>query len=305
MRKNNDPGLGIAYEKNVRRLLNQDGSFNIKRKGGASWYRDTYKFLIDISVFHFMLLSFLAYVTLNLIFAITFYSLGPDGILGINKNQNFFLQCFYFSSQTFTTVGYGSLLPNGNIANILATIEAFIGFLSFSLATGILYGRFSKPNSKINFSNNIILTEHEEGKAVMFKMVNARKNVLLKAHADVILICDKKNSSTPFEKEYFKLNLEISDINFFPLTWTVVHKVDENSPFNALKFSELNERNVEVIVLIKAFDETFSQEIFEKHSYAHHQWKENVKFKRNFKVNDQGVVELYVDQLHDFDSSSN
>ncbi len=116
---------------------------------------------------------------------------------------------------------------------------------------------------------------------------------------------DKQNPAMPFEKEYFKLNLEISDINFFPLTWTAVHKVDEDSPLYNLSFSALEKRNVEVIVLVKAFDETFSQEIFEKHSYAHHHWKQNVKFKRNFKVNDKGVVELYVDQLNDFDTLSN
>jgi inward rectifier potassium channel len=200
MRKNNDPGLGIAYEKNVRRLLNQDGSFNIKRKGGASWYKDTYKFLIDISGVYFLLLAFIAYLGINLLFATAYYFLGENTISGLEPGQNLFLQCFYFSAQTFTTVGYGSLLPKGNMANTLAITEAFIGFLSFSLATGILYGRFSKPNSKINFSNNIILTNYNDGKAVMFKMVNARKNVLLKAHADVILICDKQNPATPFEK---------------------------------------------------------------------------------------------------------
>lgn len=303
--KVNDPGLGIRYEKNVRRLLNEDGSYNIKRKGGAVWYRDAYKFLIDISGLHFLFIVFCTYLGLNLIFALLYYLLGSENILGINSNQNLLLQCFYFSAQTFTTVGYGGLTPNSNAINIVATIEAFVGFLSFSLATGILYGRFSKPNSKINFSKNIILTSYKENNAIMFKMVNARKNVLLKAHADVILIRDKKDSSVQNEKEYFQLKLEVSDINFFPLTWTVVHNIDENSPLKTFKFEEVESRNVEIIVLIKAFDETFSQEIFEKYSYAHHQWKKNVKFSRNFKVNKNGVIELFVDDLNDLETLPN
>ncbi|MGB0934234.1 MAG: ion channel [Lishizhenia sp.] len=300
--KNQDPGLGVSYGKKINRLLNENGSFNIKRKGATSWYRDAYSFLIEISGLQFLGLTFCLYLGLNFLFAFFYYLLGAENISGINTAENFFLQCFYLSTQTFTTVGYGGLFPKGNIGNSIATIEAFTGFLSFSLTTGILYGRFSKPNSKISFSKNILLTQHKNNRAVMFKMVNARKNVLLKAKSDVILICDKQHPSSPFEKEYTQLKLEISSINFFPLTWTVVHVIDEKSPFHNLSLDDLKTRNAEIIVLVKAFDETFSQEIYEKHSYAHTQWKENATFKRSFKVTDDGVVELYVNQLHDLDS---
>jgi inward rectifier potassium channel len=302
MKNTKDPGLGSKFIKPVKRMVNEDGSYNIIRKGGVSGVKDFYKFLIDLHWFWFSLFLIGSFLFLNLIFTTCYVLIGIETIAGNYPELSPFENAFFFSAQTFTTVGYGALHPKGALTNYIAMAESFLGLLSFAIATGLLWGRFSKPSLKIAFSKNIIITPHEDSKAVMFKMVNQRKNVLLNTTIKCIFIIDKGSGQTAFNKDYSELKLESDQVNFFPLTWTLVHKITEDSPLYNINFNELVKRNGEVIILVETFDETFSQTILQKHSYACEQWLENVKFERNFEANEQGHIELNVQDINRYSS---
>ncbi len=298
MKKAKDPGLGSTFVKPVRRLMNEDGTYNIIRKGKLSGFRDFYKFLIDANYFIFATFLIGSFLLLNLIFTSAYLLADIDGIAGLNPKLNLFENAFFFSAQTFTTVGYGALHPTSKVINYIAILESFVGLLSFAIATGLLYGRFSKPSLKIAFSKHIILTPFENGKAVMFKIVNQRNNVLLNTKVNAIVTIDSGNGTSGFNKNYFDLKLETDQVNFFPLTWTLVHLVNEDSPLFGIPLEDLIKRHIEIIILVETFDETFSQTIFQKHSYGSTQWLENVKFERNFEANEKGQVELNVKDLN-------
>jgi inward rectifier potassium channel len=237
-----------------------------------------------------------------LIFTALYLIIGIDQLRGVSSNQSDFFNAFSFSAQTFTTVGYGAISPNGKGASILAMIEAYAGLLSFALATGLLYGRFSKPSLKIIFSENLLLTPYENGMSFMFKMVNTRNNVLLNTKVTTLFIMDKGIGAEEFNKEYFPLNLESDKVNFFPLTWTLVHKIDENSPAFEISLSELKKRNAEIIIMVETFDETFGQMLIQKHSYANEKWIEGKKFDRNFRMDEEGKLVLHINELNNLTS---
>ncbi len=302
MKNTKDPGLGSKFIKPVKRMVNEDGSYNIIRKGGVSGIKDFYKFLIDLHWFWFSLILIGSFLFLNLIFTTCYLLIGIETIAGNYPELTAFENAFFFSAQTFTTVGYGALHPKGALTNYTAMAESFLGLLSFAIATGLLWGRFSKPSLKIAFSKNIIITPHEESMAVMFKMVNQRKNVLLNTTIKCIFIIDKGTGQMAFNKDYSELKLESDQVNFFPLTWTLVHKITEDSPLFNIGFDELVNRHAEVIILVETFDETFSQTILQKHSYACEQWLENVKFERNFEANERGHIELNVRDINRYSS---
>ena len=292
-----DPGLGSKFQKPISRMMNRDGSYNIVRKGGLTKMQDFYKYMLDTSLPKFLIILLIIYIILNLFFSGVYMLIGIEQLKGIPDNQPPFFSAFFFSTQTFTTVGYGSVSPGGTGAEIVAMIEAFFGLMAFAIATGLLYGRFSKPNAKIGFSENIIITPFEDTKAVMFKIVNMRDNVLLKSKVNVYLALDKEDGEHSFIKQYYQLNLEVDNIMFFPLTWTLVHKITDDSPLFGLSLDNIKKRNGEVLVLIETFDETYSQDIVKKHSYAHEDWLENVKFEGNFRPNEKGELVLYIDEL--------
>lgn len=292
-----DPGLGSRFQRPVKRMMNQDGSYNIIRKGGLSNFQDFYKYLLDIHWYNFIFLVLLIYILINLVFSGIYIAIGIEQLKGVPSHQHPFFSAFFFSTQTFTTVGYGSVSPNGTAAEIVAMIEAFFGLMGFAIATGLLYGRFSKPNAKIGFSKNVIITPFEDVTALMFKIVNLRNNVLLKTKVSVFLAMDKEEGNQSFNKQYFQLNLEVDYITFFPLTWTLVHKISEDSPLFGLNIDEIRKRNGEVLILIETFDETYSQDIIHKHSYADEDWLENVKFDANFRPDTNGKLVLHINEL--------
>ena len=299
MTKTKDPGLGSTFNSKISRFINEDGSYNIKRKGGLSGIKDIYKFLIDLSWWRFIGLAFTMYLIINLVFAGAYVLIGIDQISGLNNDFHPFVSAFFFSNQTLTSVGYGQLAPIGLGANSLAAFESFIGLIIIALITGLLYGRFSKPTSKIAFSKNVIISPFQETSALMLKMVNKRNSTLLNTSVKIMLILDNADNPNFSTKEYHRLNLQIDDIHFFPLTWTIVHEINSESPLYQLSLNEIKARNAEVIVLVEAFDETHHQTVLERQSYGGDQWLSNVKFARNFRTNSNGEIELYVNELND------
>ena len=148
LKKAKDPGLGSKFQNPIKRMMNPDGAYNIIRKGGLNNFQDFYKFLLEIKWYSFLLFITLFYIAMNLVFTGLYLFVGIEQLKGASELQSDFFNAFFFSAQTFTTVGYGAISPNGKAADILAMIEAYIGLLSFALATGLLYGRFSKPSLK-------------------------------------------------------------------------------------------------------------------------------------------------------------
>ncbi|MFY7990242.1 MAG: ion channel [Fluviicola sp.] len=295
-----DPGLGTSFKQAVPRMMNEDGTFNIERKGTIATYKDVYKYLVEIKTWQFIFVLIIAFLSLNTLFTIGYLFIGIDQLNGVPETQAPFLAAFYFSAQTFTTVGYGAIAPIGNGASALAAVEAFVGLISFSIATGLVYGRFSKPSAKIAFSKNILLTPHRDKTALMFKIVNTRNSVLLNTKVHVMISLTKPNADhTAYERHYFSLPLEIDFTRYFPLTWTLVHFIDEDSPLFGMSLEEIIERDAEVLIIVEAFDETFSQNVLQKNSYAGHQWLGNVKFARNFGTTPEGKIVLNIRELDD------
>ncbi len=299
-----DVGFGTTFKNEPKRMINKDGSFNVKRITNINYFNDIYKYLTDISWIKFILILFGIFLLFNISFSVIYYFLGFEGLSGLEytKNElNVFLQIFYFSCQTFTTVGYGGVVPSSNSVNILSSIEAFVGLLSFSISTGLLYGRFSKPNSKISYSNNLLLAPYNGGKALMFKIVNKRENTLMNVYVEFMASIRKMNKKGEIEVTYPKLILETNKVTFFPLTWTIVHPINEKSPFYEWDDDEFKNINTEFFILTKAYDDTFNQDVISYHSYNNSDIILNKKFIKNFDVDSDGDFILHVNDIDKFE----
>lgn len=294
----NDPGTGKSFGKHHNRLINSDGSFNVTRKGARTGFRDIFSLLVETSWLKFFGILFIGYLLFNLIFAGIFWLIGADQITGINPNQNTFLQLFFFSIQTFTTVGYGAISPTGVGAQALSTIVAFVGFLSFSLATGLLYGRFSRPNPKLVFSKNILYSKYQDAYSLKLRFANERQSVLLELEASLMLTIDVVDSEGNVGKNYFRLPLEVSKIQMMPLSWTLVHKIDKESPLWEKSRDEILSQNPEIIVNLKGFDEVYGQHVRIRHSYTAKDFLWNKNFTKIFYAADDGTIAIDLDDIN-------
>lgn len=297
-----DPGLTQKYEGPLRRVINADGSFNVERRG-MNW-RDTHPYLHLVSIpwAGFFAWIFAGYVFANCIFAACYFLLGPNTLVGkpeAHTPVERFLQCFFFSSQTFTTVGFGALAPATPAANALAAFEAMIGLLGFAIATGLLFGRVSRPSARIGFSEKAMISNYQEGTAFQFRVVNRRANTLIEPAATLMLMTvDRSDGSS--RREFKLLPLERPSIMFFPITWTVVHPIDEESPLYGKTAKDLEALQAEFMVLIKAWDETFAQTVHQRFSYRYNEVVWGGAFAPAFALDESGVLQLNVNKVGAF-----
>lgn len=294
-----DPGLGRVYEHHTQRIINKDGSFNIKRKGVR---KQRYQDLVTMSDKRFYGVIILTYLLANLIFAMVYLSVGIHKISvtpGVEELHGFW-KALFFSMQTFTTVGFGSIFPNDPTANFVAGMEAMFGTLFFAISTGLVYGRFSKASARILFSNNALISPYKGGQALMFRIVNRRPNVLMEMEAKVMLAIDV-DEGEGVERRYFNLKLEQSSVHFFPLSWTIIHPLDERSPLFGLSREEMRDKSAEILILIKGFDDTFSKHVHIRFSYIVDEFVYNARFLRNFHADESGEILLDIDGVHNFE----
>lgn len=263
----NDLGLGSKATEGTFRSLNKDGSFNIKKINIPFFERiNFFHTLVTISWKKFFLLIVAAYFGINLIFGTIYYLIGTHQITGIEGTTELekFVEAFFFSSQTITTLGYGRVAPVGIAANFVASIESMLGLLTFALATGLLYGRFSNPTAKIKYSSHGVIAPYQDVTGFMFRMINAQSNQLMEVEVTLTLSIKKINSES---REFHQLELERSKVIFLPSTWTIVHPITESSPLFNISESELLLRDAEFISVFKAFDEASSQTVYSRTSY--------------------------------------
>jgi inward rectifier potassium channel len=291
-RKNNTDDLGFGT-KGTDRSMNKDGSFNVKRLGEPKFRSyEIYHELITMSWPKFILLILLNYTVANLLFAAIYFFIGTEhlsGMDGSTSGAHRFMEAFFFSSQTLTTLGYGRVAPVGAKASSVAAIESMLGLLGFALATGLLYGRFSRPQAKIIFSEHAIIAPYKGGAGLMFRTANMRRNQLIEVEIDVTMAYFEKGANI---RSFTALPLERRKINLFPLSWTIVHPIDENSPFFGVSEEELNDMKAELIILMKAFDDTFSQTVYSRSSYKSTEIKYGRKFLPMFFVQENGHTQI-------------
>ena len=290
-----DPGLTKQVIAPLRRIINEHGQFNVRRRG-TTW-RDIHPYLhlVNMGWPRFLAVLFLGYIVINTMFAGVYFALGPDQLAGADAPTLWgrFLNDFFFSSHTLSTVGYGNIAPKGMGAHIVATFEALVGVLGFAVATGLLFGRVSRPSARIGFSENMLVSPYQEGTSLQFRMVNRRANSLMELEAKVMLmtvdLVDGK-----LQRNYNLLRLERPGVLFLPLSWTVVHPIDEDSPLWGKTAEDMLRLQAEVLILIKGYDDTFSQTVLARHSYRHDEILWNRRFAPAFFVDDEGdlVLEL-------------
>lgn len=303
---NPEDDLGFGYQPVIKSqpLIRQDGSINVKRKG-LPFFRtsDNYHKLITMSWTDFWLLVLAGYLVINTLFAFVYLGVGVENLNGAEGKNTYqhFWDAFFFSAQTISTVGYGHISPKGMVTNSVAALESMMGLLAFALATGLLYGRFSRPSAKIRYSENLLVAPYlETCQGLMFRLANLRRNTLIDLQIEIIFSYNEELNGK-LVRRFFPLELERKRVSILTLNWTVVHPLDDKSPLKDMTQQELKTTEASFAVLLKAFDDTFSQTVHSRTSYQHDDMVWGAKFKPAFDRDEDGRIALDLRRINDYD----
>lgn len=291
-----DLGIGNKVLDSDQRIVTKEGKFNIERRG-ISFFKSfsIYHYLISISWLKFCSLILLAYLLINIFFALLYLAGGVENFEGIETNNTFdrFVNEFFFSTQTFTTVGYGRINPVGVYSNIISSIESLTGLLSLALATGLLYGRFSRPVAKIIYSDNAIIAPFKGLNAFQFRIANMKNDHdMIDVETEVILSKEENNL-----RKFFNLKLEYRKINFFNASWTINHIINEESPVYGLSEKDLKDSDCEFLILIKGYDNTFAQYVNSRYSYRYDELIWGARFTNIYGKSEDGRGMIELDKI--------
>jgi len=308
--RDRDLGFGSVVSRESRhRLLNRDGSFNVVRSGlGFFESFAPYHLLLTASWTGFLVVVAASYVILNLLFAVSYLACGPAALIGAGRTMlgGRFAQAFFFSIQTFATIGYGQIAPNGLPANLLVTVEALVGLMYQALATGLLFARFTRPTAALLFSDHAIVGPYNDGLALMFRIVNRRRNEIIQLEAQVLFSAVEANDRGVGVRRYVPLALERNKVTFFPLSWTIVHPIDAASPLFGRRPDELAGTEAEILVLLSGIDEAAEQTVHARSSYRADEIVWNARFQSMFVAPGEGQSRIAVDvsRVHEIDRLS-
>jgi inward rectifier potassium channel len=294
-----DPGLTETYAGPVRRMVNRDGSFNVRRLGMGLRNFHLYQFLMGLPWPLFLGFLVASFTLVAVLYAAAYLLAGVRGLSGAEAASPVLtaLNALFFSVQTLTTVGYGGISPRGLAANIIASAEAMTGVMGFAFGAGLLYGRFSRPTARILFSRTAVVAPFQGRTALMIRAVNLRPNAIMDLSATMLLMTVEGEGER--RRRYTPLTLERPSVYFFPLTWTVVHPIDEASPLAGKTAEDLAALSAELMVLVKGFDDTFSQTVHARTSYRHDEILWGRRFVPAFRTDGAGELVLDVEGVHD------
>ena len=228
------------------------GAVEIVKRGVARYdFKDPYHFAIELSAKEFALAFLAAELCINTIFA-TLYFLSPGCIA--NMRPDSFSDAFFFSIETLATVGYGAMAPTTFYGHAVSAIEILCGLVFTAIMTGLLFVRFSRPKSKMVFADKAVITSQGGSPALMVQIANGRLTLLTNAVARLGLILVEERIGGQRFRQLHDLALSNATLSLFPLTWILMHKIDEDSPLAGFDAGRFRERDARLVITIEARD---------------------------------------------------
>ena len=263
-------GLSTRASSNAGRFFNKDGAPNVAISGVSFFRRfSVFRFMLELPLSKFLGIILLGYLVVNLFFGFVYTLIGVQNLGGLDSKtlNGKFWEAFFFSAQTLSTVGYGHVYPSGMAANIVAAGESLLGLLMFAIATGLMYGRFSQPKAFLQYSNNALFAPFKGGTALMFRFAPYKKHFLTEVEVKVTLAA-QMNEDGDLRNRFFNLELELSKANALVLNWTIVHPINEQSPFYNLSKEDILQSRAELLVYVKGYDEGYANTVISRTSYT-------------------------------------
>ena len=253
----------------VKPISSSESSFRLEKIGVKQFdLNDPYHFALSISWTQFFVGLVAVYLLINFFFALLYF-MAPGSV--VNLPPGSLVDAFFFSIETLATVGYGNMAPVTLYSHIISAIEIFIGMVLTATMTGLVFVRFSRPKAKILFADHAVVSRSGGQAQLMVRMGNGRLHALYDASVRVTTLVSETGPDGQHFRRMVDLALQRTDMPYFPLTWTLIHEITEDSPLAALRQIDahaLQESALRVMVSITTRDPSLGAQVYAAHTYG-------------------------------------
>ncbi len=261
----------------------------------SSWRQDLYHRALTLNWRRFLLLAAVIYLTANVVFAVL-YLLQPGAIA--NARPGSFLDAFFFSVETFGTIGYGVLSPATTYANALMTVETLFGIMLVALTTGVMFARVSRPTARVMFSKSAVVAPYNGLPTLMVRMANERKSQILQAEVGLTLVRNEVTAEGDFMRRFYDLRLARERTPIFAMSFLAMHPLDEESPLFGATHETLDACEAQILVTVTGLEETSTQTVHARHAYLVDEILFGQRFANIFGSTEDGRMAIDYGQFH-------
>jgi inward rectifier potassium channel len=238
----------------------------------------------------------LVFIAFNAVFA-SFYWIGDQPISSVPGGA--YIDYLYFSIETLSTAGYGDMHPQTHYGHFIAAVELFTGIFSMSLMTGLIFARFSRPNARLLFADNPVISNHEGKPTLMVRFANERHNVIGNATAKLWLLRNVVSLEGQSFRRFYELPLVRSEHPALALSWTLYHVIDEESPLYGLTADDLDAAKVSLVVVVSGYDVVAAQTVHARKSYDYSDIRFGHRYADILDTSEDGRLRIDYGRFHD------
>lgn len=260
-----------------------------------SAHEDLYHFILTLSWLQFFGVVAVAFLALNALFALAYWI-----VPGTIANVSSFEDAFYFSVESLSTIGFGSMSPSTRYGHVLVSLEAFAGLLFSAMVTGLTFAKFARPTAKFLFSEKLVVTNRNGVPHLMLRVANWRHNQVAEATMRVVLLVSEKTLEGEEMRRSIDVQLVRPTTPLFLLTWTAMHRIDETSPFYGEgAVDRLRAQRAEIYVSLTGVDETIATTITARRRFTLDDVVWNARYADVINFGEDKVRRLDYSHFHD------
>jgi inward rectifier potassium channel len=258
-------------------------------------WQDLYHQWLNASWRRVMVVVLGLYLGINTLFASAYLIVG-DGIENARKGS--FSDAFFFSVQTFATIGYGKMVPISLAANIVVTMEALCGLLGAAMITGLMFAKFSRPTARVLWSRIMTVAPHDGVPALMFRLANERQNQIVEATVRLLMVRVETTKEGMRVRRVIDLPLQRSQSGVFALSWLAIHRITKESPLYGATLAQLRADGVQFAAQVSGIDETFAQTVNARAAWSVDELRLNEQFEDILRTGEDGSWRMEYGRFH-------